>query len=379
MEIEKMNHAEVEARMDEIMAGLETAETVDAVTELRKEAEALNARNMAIKEERQAEERKLAEIAKSASVKVIEESNEVKTNMEIRNTDEYLAAMKRDIIKNSEIERRSLMTENATNGTVALPDFVEDMVAAAWNDDEIMAKVRRTFLKGNVTKMFEISSDGAVVHAEGDVAPAEENLALGKVQIIPETLKKWIGITSEVIGTTPRQFIEYIYDEFRYKIVELAGDKVVTAIVTNANDVSGTVPAVQKLEEDLTAATIINAESYLSGSVNPVAIMTRGTYAAIKALQVTSGMNVGDPFDGIPVVFVSANVLKNFATGGTDPYMIVGDLSGVQCNFPDGDDVKFIYDEYTLAPEDVVRIIGKVQMGTAVVQPHAFTVVYPAE
>lgn len=379
MDIAKMNHAEVESRMEALKAEIENAESVEAVAELRKEAEALNARNTAIKEERQAEERKLAEIAASASVKVIEESNEVKTKMEIRNTDEYLAAFKRGIMKRDMAECRSLLTENADGGTVAIPDFVAEMVAAAWNDDEIMGRVRRTYFNGNYTQMFEISSDGAVVHAEGDVAPSEENLVLGKVVIVAETLKKWLGISTEVVDSTPRQFIQFIYDEFRYKIVELAADKVVTAIVANANDATGTKPAVYKLEEDLTVATIINAESHLAGSVKPVAIMTRGTYAAIRALQVANGDNIGDPFDGLTPVFVSTNVLKNYASGGSDPYLIVGDLSGVVANFPKGDDVKFVYDEFTLAPEDVVRIVGRLLMGTAVVQPHAFTVVYPAE
>lgn len=379
MEIENMNHAEVEARMETLAAEIETADSMEKLAELRAEAEALNARNVAIIEERKAEERKAAEIANSANVTVIDSINEVKNNMEIRNTPEYLAAFKRGIMKRDMAECRSLLTENATDGTVALPDFVAEMVAAAWNDDEIMSRVRRTYFKGNYTQMFEISSDGAVVHAEGDVAPEEEKLVLGKVVIVAETLKKWLGISTETIDSTPRQFIEFIYDEFRYKIVELAGDKVCTAIVTNANDISGTVPAVQKLRVDLDATTIIGAEAYLSGSVRPVAIMTRGTYAMFKAVQVGNGDNVGDVFDGMPVVFVSENVLKNYANGGSDPYLIVGDLSGVVCNFPAGDDVKFIYDEFTLAPEDVVRIVGRLMMGCAVVRPHAFTVVYPAE
>lgn len=379
MEIEKMTHAEVESRMDALTGEIEKAESLDTVAELRKEAEALIARDIAIIEEQKAEQRKAADIAKSTNVTVIDTVENEVNKMEMRNTPEYLAAFKRGIMKRDMSECRSLLTENAENGTVALPDFVAEMIEAAWNDDEIMSRVRRTFFKGNYTQMFELSSDGAVTHAEGDVAPAEENLVIGKVIIVAETLKKWIGVSTETIDSTPREFIEFLYDEFRYKIVELAADKVVSAIVANATNTSGTVPAVYKLNEDLTAATIINAEAHLEGAVRPVAIMTRATYAAIKALQVTSGVNIGDPFDGLTPVFVPANVLKAYAQGGTDPYMIVGDLSGVVCNFPNGDDVKFIYDETTLAPEDVVRIVGRLLMGAAVVRPHAFTVVYPAE
>lgn len=378
MEIEKMTHAEVESRMEALTAEIENAESVEAVAELRKEAEALNWRNLAIIEEQKAEERKAAEIANSANVTVVDTMRNEVEKMEMRNTPEYLAAFKRGIMKRDMSECRSLLTENAENGTVALPDFVAEMIEAAWNDDEIMSRVRRTYFKGNYTQMFELSSDGAVTHAEGDVAPAEENLVIGKVVIVAETLKKWIGVSTETIDSTPREFIEFLYDEFRYKIVELAADKVVTAIVANANDVTGTVPAVYKLSENLNAATVINAEAHLEGAVRPVAIMTRATYAALKALQVTSGQNVGDVFDGLTPVFVPNNVLKAYAANGTDPYMIVGDLSGVVCNYPNGDDVKFVYDEFTLAPEDVVRIVGRLLMGTAVVRPHAFTVVYPA-
>lgn len=58
--------------------------------------------------------------------------------------------------------------------------------------------------------------------------------------------------------------------------------------------------------------------------------------------------------------------------------MIVGDLDGITANFPNGNDVRFIFDEYTLAPEDMIRIIGRLFVGIAVTKPGYLTVVTKA-
>jgi hypothetical protein len=46
--------------------------------------------------------------------------------------------------------------------------------------------------------------------------------------------------------------------------------------------------------------------------------------------------------------------------------MIVGDLSAVQANFPNGDDIKFVIDPYSEATKDLVRITGRVYAGIGI-------------
>ena len=88
----------------------------------------------------------------------------------------------------------------------------------------------------------------------------------------------------------------------------------------------------------------------------------------------TSGQNVGDVFNGLPVVFTDE--LKAFASASaTDPYIIVGDLKGITANFPDGDDVKFKFDDTTEMTSDIIRVLGKVYAGIGVTAPNRFTVV----
>jgi hypothetical protein len=63
------------------------------------------------------------------------------------------------------------------------------------------------------------------------------------------------------------------------------------------------------------------------------------------------------------VVYVDSAALGRFLG-------VVADLSAWQINFPNGDDVKFIFDEYTEAPADIVRVVGRVMAGIGVVAPY---------
>lgn len=100
--------------------------------------------------------------------------------------------------------------------------------------------------------------------------------------------------------------------------------------------------------------------------------MHRKTRAALKALQVTSGVNVGDVFDGLPVVYTDALPAYATATAG-QAYMIVGDIAdGIRANFPNGDDIKFKFDDLTEAEDDMVKIVGRMYAGIGVVAPLRF-------
>jgi hypothetical protein len=97
---------------------------------------------------------------------------------------------------------------------------------------------------------------------------------------------------------------------------------------------------------------------------NPVVIISKANYAAIMNERTTAGAKIDDPFNGMEVLF------NNTVTG-----MLVGDLNGVEINFPDGYDFKYIIDDKTYAEHDLVKIVGKVMASMHLVQPNGFAVV----
>lgn len=376
MEIKEMMVEDIEKRMSEI-ENLMNAEDAN-LEELSAEVDALIERKNQIKqsaEEKRSLKEKVAG-AKTAPVDSIEERevNKMMDVKEYRNTKEYIDAFARYVKSGDATECRALLTENAGTGTIAVPEMVENYIATAWENDEIMSRVRKTFVKGNLKVNFEISGTDAVVHVEGSGEVDAEELTLGMVTIIPQNIKKWVPITDEVYDMTGSAFLDYIYDELAYRIVKKMAGIVIAAIIASPAVSSANEPAVATLTQALGAGTVVAAEALLSAEATDVcAMMNRATWGQLKALQVTSGQNVGDVFNGLPVVFTDA--LEAYTAGSGKEYMIVGDLKGVTANFPAGDEVKFKFDETTKMTEDVIRVLGKVYAGIAVTAPNRFTVV----
>ena len=306
MEIKDMMVEDIEARMSEIET-LMNAEDAN-LEELSAEVDALIERKNQIKksaEEKRSLKEKVAG-AKTAPVDVIEtEEKEVKemTLNEVRNSKAYIDAFANYVKTGNDKECRALMTENGVlddvRGTIAVPEMVENYIATAWENDEIMNRVRKTFIKGNLKVNFEISGTDAVVHLEGDDAVDAEELVLGMVTLVPTNIKKWVPITDEVYSMRGEAFLDYIYDELAYRIVKKMAGIVIAAIVASPASSSATAPAVATLTQALGAGTIVAAEALLSAeATDVVAIMNRATWGQLKALQVTSGQNVGDVFNG---------------------------------------------------------------------------------
>lgn len=380
MEIKEMKMEDIEQRMSEIK-NLMTADDAD-IDALNSEVDSLIERRNQIEAEA-AEKRALHEKVASMDAKPIEEIKEKEERKmmdvkEYRNTQEYINAFANYVKTGDDSECRSLLTENVGTGTVVVPALVENIVNTAWEKDDLMNRVRKTFIKGNLKINFEISGTDAVVHTEGGTAVTEETLALGKVTLVPANIKKWISISDEVYEMGGEAFLDYIYDELAYRIVKKMAAVAVAAITASPATSSASAPAVAVLTQALGAGTIVAAEGLLSAeATDVVAIMNRGTWGALKGIQVTSGTNVGDVFDGLDVVFTDALDAYADASAG-EAYMIVGDLKGITANFPAGDDLKFKFDDLTEATSDMIRVIGRVYAGIGVTAPFRFTQVKKA-
>ena len=184
-----MQMSDIEARSLEIEE-LMKADDAD-IEKLSVEVEELEARKAEILAEVE-QRKKEAEEALKTAVEIEKVEERKMSDMEIRNSKEYIDAYAEYIKNGKDAECRALLTENATNGTVPVPEFVYDIVKTAWEKEGIMSLVRKAYLKGNLKVGFEISSSDAVVHTEGGDAVSEEQLVLGTVEMIPASIKKWI-------------------------------------------------------------------------------------------------------------------------------------------------------------------------------------------
>ena len=371
-EIKNFTAEECEKRISEIKVEME-AEGAD-LEALSAEVDAIEERRTALM---QAEEQRKAladKVANDVTATIIEERKEENKmeNIEIRNSAEYINAFANYIKTEKDAECRALLTENVS-GSVPVPEFVYDIVKTAWNRDGIMSRVRKAYLKGNLKVGFEISATPAEIHTEGDGKVNEETLTLGVVTLVPASIKKWISVSDEVMDMRGEEFLRYIYDELTYQIAKKAGSTLVDLIVSAPTTSTSTQVSVSAIDVSaITIGTIAEALGNLSDEAsNPVVIINKATWSAFKAVQYAGQFNV-DPFEGLPVVYSDA--LKSFAEASDgDTFAIVGDLEqGALANFPNGDEIKFKFDDTSLAEYDLVKIIGREYVALGVVAPKAF-------
>ena len=377
MEIKEMAAADLEARKAELAGtDLETlaAEELDAIeTEARAINEELEER--AAVEAKKQEVRDMLAAGKAPEAEVIEKQEERKMpdNMEIRNSKEYIDAYAEYLKNGDDAECRGLLTENAVSGTVPVPELVYDIVKTAWDREGITRRVRKAYVKGNLKVGFEISGSDAAIHTEGDDPVSEETLTLGIVELIPQSIKKWISISDEVMDMRGEAFLRYIYDELTYRIAKKAADGVIAAIEACGTQSVTTCPGVPKLTATtITMGLVATALGNLSDeAANPVIMMNKATWAKFKAVEYANGYGV-DPFEGLAVEFNNTIASFDAATTGVT-YMIVGDLDhGALMNLPNGEGIDFKFDDTTLMTNDMIRVLGRMFVAEKVVAPGAF-------
>lgn len=374
MEIKEMTAEALEERKSAIVAELDTeGADLDALEE---EMRAIKAEL----EERVATEAKKAEIRASVAAgegvvikEAIQEERKMPTMEEIRNSKEYVDAYARYIKTEDATECRALLSENATNGTVAVPELVYDIIKNAWEREGIMSRVRKSYVKGNLKVGFEISASGAVIHTEGGDAVSEETLTLGIVELVPQSIKKWISFSDEALDLSGQAFLEYIYDELTYQIAKKAADTLVAKIEACGTASTTTCVGVPVITaSSASVGTVAQALAALSDqAANPVVIMNKATWGTLKAAQYANKFNV-DPFEGLDVVFNST--IKSFDSADTgETYMIVGDLGeGALANFPNGEEINLKFDDVSLATSDLVKVIGREFVALGIVGPKSF-------
>lgn len=372
MDYTTMSHEELVERRTAIGAELE----VDGadLNALETEVNAINAeleRRAAEKEQRDAI---LAAVAQGAGdvVETIEnrEENKTMTNMEIRNSPEYIEAFARYIKSEDDRECRALLTENAS-GDLPVPEFVDGIINTAWENEGILSRVRRVEIRGNLKVAFEISASPAVAHTEGTTAVTEESLSLGIVTLLPKNIKKMIHISDEAAALGGEAFIRYVYAELAYQITKLLSALVVGDIAGASTSSSSSAVGVPAVTAAPAVTTIPTAAANLSDEADGlVVIMNRLTEVAFLEAHAQGNFGI-DPFAGLPRVYSSA--LPAYSTANANAvYAIVGDLKGETVNFPEGAGIVTKWDDLSEAEADLVKIVARQYAAHGVTGPGRF-------
>lgn len=369
MDYKTMTVDQLEERKSAIAAELDSPEA--NLDDLEAEARAINAEL----ETRKAAEAKRNEIRAAVATgagivvqKFEEEKREMPTLEEIRGSKEYAEAYKNYIIHEDDSECRALLSENATNGVVPVPIIVDATVRTAWERNEILSRVNRTEFRGNFKAYFELSADGAYEHTEGTTAPTEEALTLGIVTMIPKNIKKWITISDEAVAMGGEEFLRYIYDEITYQVAKKLAALCIADVTGASTSNSSTAIGVPKVTAAPAVTTIPTAAANLSEeATNLCVVMNRLTEVEFISAYAAGNFAV-DPFAGLTKVYSSA--LPAYSTASTGAvYAIVGDLSAIQVNFPEGDGMVIKYDDLTNAEADMVKVVGRQYAAHAITKP----------
>lgn len=348
--------------------------------------DALEAEARAINEEierRKTEETKRNEIRDSVAngegktLDIFKTEERKMTLEEIRSSKDYINAFANYIKTGKDEECRALLTSNVTNppegssGPLPVPTIVESRIRTAWERTGLLDLVRKTYVRGNLNVGFELSATAAAVHAEGAVANAEEVLTLGVVQLVPQSIKKWIRISDEAMDLGGEEFIDYVYDEITYQIAKEAKRLMINKIATANTTSSASAIGVPQVTGQPSLDIVAQAIAHLSDdSQNIAVVMNRLTHAEFITAMAQAHYAF-NPFDGVTVHY--DNTLPAYDTASSNAvWMIVGDFDGFQMNFPNGEDIRLKFDDLSEAESDLVKIVGRMFVGMGITKPGAF-------
>ena len=374
-EIKEYSMEQIEKREAEIKAEIDNADA-SKLEELENEHKALEERKAVLVEETEKRRADMKAVIEGAGTVVTKPAEKETRSLEsVKASQEYVDAFAEYLKTGSDAECRSLLTDLVDGGSVPTPTVIDDFINTAWERANLVSRVRRTNIKGTAKYPFEYSATGASVHKEGAAAPDEETLVLGTVSVEPEMLKKWITISDEVLALKGQAFLDYVYDEIEERILEAADAAIVAAIKAAPAAATKTAAGVRVLSQSFDAFTIFAAQAELVAAArNPVAIMNRKTYFnTFMSLADTAGRPIYNVVseNGRPTYYING-VEVIFDNTLDEDELIVGDLNGIIMNLPDGQEVSFVTDPYSLAEKDLVKIVGKMYAGFGVVRDGYF-------
>ena len=363
---------ELETRQAEI-AGMETD---GAQTE---ELEARAGELEAIRDELETRKAKAAEEAEARKAvedgagKTNEEFKQEEKRMEvseIRNTPEYLDAFANYIRTGSAEECRTvLLSKNApASGQLPVPDMLEGIIKTAWEKNEFLNQIKKTYFRGNLRVPFELSATGAWKHIEGTTGLTEEEITIGIVTLTPANIKKLVRVTDECVAMGGEEFINYIYSEVAYRILGELVSEIIDYIDDLGTSNGATAIGIPKVKVAPGVMTLENAATNLSEEATDLCVvLNRLTEQAFNTAYAQANFAI-NPWAGMKRIYTSA--LPAYSTANeNDMYALVGDLKAIQANYPEGESLIIKWDDLSEAEDDVVKVVGRQYVGFGVTAP----------
>ena len=182
--------SDVETR-DEILGDVEKLE--EEAKDIDSQVEELNG----VKKMFEEQEERMSLFRNVETQKIEERNKESMTN--ILDTQEYKNAWVDSIKRGDPNIALKVLRDDpvlglaTTNDNVPVPTIWQSYVETAWyNYGKFSRLVNKTSIAGYLAIPFESAADGAVIHDESAQAPTEEGITLGKIELKPAMIKKWI-------------------------------------------------------------------------------------------------------------------------------------------------------------------------------------------
>ena len=362
---------ELEARQAEI-AGMET-EGVEA-DELNRRADELEAIKAELETRRQkaAEEEAARKAVENGAGETREEHKEEKRMdiNEIRNSPEYIEAFANYVKTGNAQECRTvLLSKNApASGQLPVPDMLEGIIKTAWEKNEFLTRIKKTYFRGNLRVPFELSATGAWKHVEGTTGLTEEEITIGIVTLTPYNIKKLVRFTDECMAMGGEAFIEYIYSEVAYRVLGELVNEIIDYIDDLGTSNTSTAIGIPKVKVAPGVMTLENAATNLSEEATDLCVvLNRLSEQAFNTAYAQANFAI-NPWAGMTRVYTTALPAYS-AANENDMYAIVGDLKAIQANYPEGEGVVIKWDDLSEAEDDLVKVVGRQYAGFGVTTP----------
>lgn len=388
---------EVEAKKDEF----ENADTdkrdelIEEVEALTEEAEKIDEEVEELEEQRKslkAQEERMS-LTHNLSKSVVEErTKEMEDNkVNVLATQEY-NQLYADMIrgKTDEKEVRNFLESRAlatTTTNIPIPVVMDGYVETAWAEyGKFSRLVAETFEPAILKIPVETEATGAVWHDELGDAPTEETITLGQIILQPKMIKKWISLTDELMAMSANDFLKYIADELVYRVILALDEAIINRTDENGLGVIGIVgnantskvnaeigfnvvnQAISNLVsfDDLTIA--MNPSTFFNNFMGMVDTVGQPIFRIVQ----DNNQKPAYYLNGYRVEFTQALPAYADVEAGS-AYAVVGDFRrGYRLNYPQGKNVITLVDPYTLATQDLVRMIGRLYVAGNVVKPLHF-------
>jgi len=393
---EEFENADTDKRdelIEEVEALTEEADKIDEeVKELENEEKELEEQRSSFK----AQEERMS-LTKNLSKTAIEERKsqiETMENVNVLNSKEY-EQLYADYIRGKvdEKEVRSFLQTRDGNANlstqtqyVPIPEVMQGYVETAWYTyGKFSRLVSETFEPAIFKIPVEVSATGANWHDENGEAVSQEEITFGQIVLQPKMIKKYIALTDELMAMSATDFMRYISDELVYRVILALDEAIINRTDDNGLGVIGIVG--NDLTEEYTGEFGFNViNEAIAGLVTfddlTIAMNPATFYKNFMGMTDQMGMpifrvvhdNENKPqyyLSGHRVEFTQA--LPPLDEAGSDTYAVIGNFRrGYRLNYPQGRSVITLVDPYTLATEDIVRMIGRLYVAGNVVKPKHF-------